>query len=287
MLLAPLPNDFAWSLANTTARPASAYGTAVIPTNTSVYASDATWYQIFSGASITEDVLFLSVCFNSASSAGVIRRIVADIGIDETGGTSYSSRTITGILAGYSTQFTAPGGGVWYDFPIRIPAGSSIAVRAVGDVASAFNVYAKLYGKPRRPELCKFGRSVRTVGGPSGSLLGTAITIGTTSKGAWVDLGTLLDGAWWFQFGYTCNDLSQSAGVIAFDVAIGDATAKDIVIEDAKVCSTTSEQISKPSLTFGCHRSSGSKFDDHLYIRGQSSTTVEAGTSVTAYAVMG
>lgn len=287
MLLAPLPNDFAWSLANTTARPASAYGTAVMPTSTSVYTSDATWYQIFSGASIVEDVLFLSVCFNSVGASGVIRRIVADIGIDETGGTSYSSRKIVGLLAGYATQFSAPGGGIWYDFPVRIPAGSSIAVRAVGDVASAFNVYAKLYGKPRRPEICKSGGAISTVGGPNGSLLGTAITIGTTSKGAWVDLGAAPDGAWWFQFGYTCNDLSHAAGVVTFDVAIGDATAKDIVIEGATACTTTSEFVSKPSLTFGCHRSSGSKSGDHIYIRGQSSTTVETGTSVTAYAVSG
>lgn len=270
MLLAPSPNDFAWSLANTTARPAANYGTTVTPA-ASVNTADGAWAQLFSGGAVTEDVFFISICLNNGATSGATRRIMADIGIDRSGGTSYVT-LIPELFAGHASAFTA--GGIWYNFPLYIPAGSRLAIRACGDLGTAFGAYVKLFGKPRAPELCKYGNAICHHG--NNALDGTGITLGTTSKGGWVDLGTpTVQNPWWWQLGYTCRDVSMSAAAIFFDVAVGDATTKNIVIENAVVLTTTSEQIVIPPVTFQCTGKHRWGSGESIYIRGQSSTTAD------------
>lgn len=283
MLLAPSPNDFAWSLRNTTARPGGKYGTVVTPA-ASVNIVDGAWAQLFSGAAVTEDVFFISICLNDGATPSAIRRIIADIGVDRSGGTSYSI-LIPELFAGYASAITVSGG-IWYNFPLYIPAGSSLAIRACSDIATTFGAYVTLFGKPRSPELCKYGNAICHHG--NNVLNGTAITLGTTSKGAWVNLGTpTVQNPWWWQLGYTCQDASMSAAAIFFDVAVGDATTKNIVITNAVVNTTANEQISIPPITFQCTGKHGWASGDSIYIRGQSSTVADTSPTVKVWSLGG
>lgn len=282
MLMAPSPNDFAWSIANVSTRPAAAYGTTVTPA-ASTNIADGAWTQLFIGSAVTEDVFFISINLNNGATSGAMRRILADIGIDQNGGTTYAT-IIPFLFAGHAAPFTTPGGGIWYNFPLFIPAGSRIAIRACSDLATTFSAYVRLYGKPRRPELCRYGTKIYQHG--KNGLEGTAITLGTTSKGAWVDLGPpSLVNPWWWQIGYTCQDTTMTAAAIFFDVAVGSSIAKNMIIENAPVFTTSAEQIVIPPLTFQCTGQQKYGSGDSIYIRGQSSATADTTPTINVWSL--
>lgn len=118
---------------------------------------------------------------------------VADILYDPAGGTSWSV-LISSLLCGYAvTPGTSSGLTVWYHFPIRVPAGSTIGIRAkmaytVAD-STGGRVVISMYGKPSRPSLWWSGQKVETLG-ISGSK-GTSVTPGATgASGSWTTIGT-------------------------------------------------------------------------------------------------
>jgi hypothetical protein len=81
---------------------------------------------------------------------------VVDILYDPNGGTSWSVLIPT-LLCGYSVT---PGAlaslSTWYYFPLTIPAGSTIGVRAKTNFAtdiSTGRIIVSLYGKPSKPDM--------------------------------------------------------------------------------------------------------------------------------------
>jgi hypothetical protein len=197
-----------------------------------------------------------------------------DLGIDEAGGTSYTVR-IEDMLVGGSISMGATGtsGGIWYYFPIYIPQGSTVAVRAQSTVTTAFRVGAQFFQMPYNPAQIRKGSFVETYGATAPN--GTAITPGTTSMGAWTQIGTTTNDVWWWQYGYqiVSTDTSWGNAQIVLDIAIGDATNKVIVISSAIINTNSTECLGNPPLTSGVEFPVPS--GTNVYARAQHSGTVD------------
>lgn len=259
-------NSFGAVVPNVTGRPAAAFGTAVTPTAN----SEGAWTQIFSATSWDSFGILVNVNSNTGSAAS--RNTVLDIGIDEAGGTSYIERVSDLVCAGASA-YNLGGSGVWYYFPLFIPAGSSIAVRGNSTVATAFRVYAQLMQKPANPAMVRKGSFVETLG-VSGNA-GTVFVPGATFEGAWTLVGTTTKRCWWWQVGVQLStaDTSWTAGVLHVDVAVGDGTNFDVIIQDTPIITSTAEALTNIPITAGVEWDvpAGS----NIYVRGQFSASLD------------
>lgn len=251
-----------------TTRPSNTFTTSVTP----AVGSKGSWAQL--GSDLVDDTfgLLINISNNSASAAS--RNTVVDIGVDESGGTSYSV-LIADLLAGGAATYTA-GLGIWYYFPIFIPAGAAVAARAQGTVTTALRVGCVHMQRPYNPSMIRKGSFVETLGITAPD--GTAITPGTTSEGSWTSLGTTSKRCWWWQAGIQVNaaDTSWNAGAIHLDVAVGDGTNFDIIIQDLGATTATTETMLTPPLTAGVEWDvpAGST----IYVRAQHSGTLDAYT---------
>lgn len=260
-----------------TTRPAAANGTSVTP----AVGSKGSWAQL--GSDLVDDAYGILVNVNSNSASAASRNSVIDIGVDESGGTSYTVR-IANLLCGSVNPYNVSGSGAWYFFPLFIPAGSAVAARAQGTVTTAFRVGAVFLQRPTNPSMIRKGSFVETYGVTEPA--GTAITPGTTSEGAWVQVGTTSRRVWWWQAAIQVSsaDTSWNAGAIHVDVAVGDASNKLIVIQDMAVTTTTSEQMANPPLTAGVEMDVAP--GTNVYMRAQHSGTLDSYTAA-AYALGG
>jgi hypothetical protein len=252
-----------------TTRPAAAFGTAVTP----AAGSYGSWANLISA--ISADAFGILININSNYTSGAGRNTVVNIGIDYAGGTSYSV-FIPDLICGSADSYVAggrSGNGVWYFFPIFIPAGASIGVQSNSTVATAHRVAAMLYQNPANPSCIRKGSFVEAIG-ISGNQ-GTAITPGSTSEGSWTSIGTTSKRLWWWQIGVQVpsTDTSHNAGALHYDLAVGDATNKAIIILDLCVQVSASECISNRPLTAGVEWEveAGSS----IYVRAQTSGTAE------------
>lgn len=211
--------------------------------------------------------------------------MLATIGIDPTGGTSYTE-WINDLAIGQSNNFANCA--ISYYFPVRIPEGSSLAIKAQCDNASPVansDLFFKIYCTPTRPELVRAGTFVRTFGANTGTSQGTSFTPGTTSEGAYTSLGTLSDTLWYWEYGVSINNTTITANVLHVDIAIGDGSSNRRVIPNALLFTGTSETVSKTSNPFG-HGTGVS--GDGVYIRGQvGENALISGYNAIAYGVGG
>lgn len=271
-------NTFSWG----TTRPAAANGVSVTPATTNAY---GTYVQLFSA--LTYPSRGIAININNNSGANASRNSAIRIGIDEAGGTSYTE-WIGGLLAGGASPYNIGGAGLWYYFPIYIPAGSSIAVSARGTVATAFNVGAWLQQQPYKPEMSRRGAYVETLGVTLGAASATGVTVtpGTTAEGAWTLIGTTTRRCWWWQvmLQHATGDTAWGANVLHMDLAVGDATTKDIIIQDYPVMANANEQASAAMNAAGCEYDvpAGS----NIYARLQNSGTNDS-YQVAAYGLGG
>jgi len=258
-----------------TTRPAAANGTVVTP----VVGSKGSWAQLI--ASVTSDAYGILISINSNAASAANRNAAVDIGIDESGGTSYEV-AIPDLLGGAVSAYTTVGG--WYFFPYFIPAGSRVAARAQSTVTTAFRVGCQLFERPSNPAQIRKGALVEAIG--VSGVTGTSVTGGTTSEGAWTSLGTTTNRLWWWQFGcqIAVADTNWNAAALHVDVAVGDGTNFDVIIADALITATTAEALSNPPLSAGVEWSvpPGST----MYARIQSSGTLDP-FQITAYGLGG
>lgn len=258
-------------------------GTAVTPGASNAKGS---WVSLLTGANVARDVFGLLININSIAVSGQIKSALMDIGVDPSGGTSYSV-LIADLLCGSACPYNVGAGGVWYWFPVWVRAGSRIGARAQTSNATAgtSRVAITAYGSPRDRRLVRVGTRVETVGVTSASSSGTVVTSGTTSDGAWSSLGTLSRSAWFWQFGFDLANATMSAAAYHCDIGIGDVTNKVVVVENGLVATTTSEQVNNmPSVTdVGKYAPAGTE----IYGRMQCSTTPVTPLSIAAYAVGG
>lgn len=258
-------------------RPGANFGATVTP-GTGAYGS---WVNLFSALTYAAAGIMISMNTNYASAAS--RNSVVKLGIDPAGGTSYTD-LIPGLICGGASAYAgASAGGVWYYFPVAIPAGASVAVAAYGSVATDFYVNATLETSPRG--LVQAGSVVEAIGLAS-NYVGTAITAGTTSEGAWTSLGTTTRALWWWQVGMQIStaDTNWTGTVFHVDLAYGDASNKTVILEDWYGSFGSAEVLHGQGRTLGCEHlvPAGAT----LYARAQCSGSADP-LVVAAYGVGG
>jgi hypothetical protein len=276
-LFVPVPGGFQWSVSNVAAgtQPGINVGTSF----TCAQNAMGSEVSLIAGASVTTDIFGLWVNLNSIGANGSARQTSVDILHDPAGGTSWSV-LVPNLLVG-SPGTWQQNGGVFFYFPIYIPAGTSIGIRGSQHNVAPGSGYAWIrgLGRPRTPELVRAGAFVERIGA-SATSGGTSVTAGTASEGAWTLLGTTAERLWHWQLGVGFNDASLGSSH-AVDLAVGDGSNFDIILEDVPV-STISTEVQMIPLH-------GDFFDvpagSSIYARVQSSAAET--TTVAAFGVGG
>lgn len=263
----------------------SAVGTSVTPGNN----TKGAWVEIVSAASLTQSVYLLHLNFDGGATSGQSRNIIADVGVDPAGGTSYTV-LIPNLLVTSAGTFNAGGSGTWYTFRLLVNAGTSIAVR--GSVNNATvgifrcNIYA--FGQPRDPGSIRYGTYVRAFGVTAASSSGTAIAggdVGQAADGNMTELGTIAAGdrLWDWQVG-TGIDNAASAGANYFaDLAVKSTT--NYVIRDALAGTSSAEILGMVNPTEPIRYLGVA--GDKVYGRLQCSAAPDTGLSMAAYGTGG
>lgn len=149
---------------------------------------------------IAEEGWLLSLWFHSVGGSAIDRRMVATIGIDYAGGTTYTDLEINHLIVSRACVGNRRPG-VHYAFPIHIPVGSAIACKVSqgGTNTAAVRCMPRVYGQPAYPESTWKGSRVETLGSVSVSTYGTSVTPGGASEGSWTTIGTTADNnnKWW------------------------------------------------------------------------------------------
>jgi hypothetical protein len=276
MLHVPIgTNTFSRFETNNTTRVAAAIGTAVTPGTT----DKGSWAEMFAPTAF--DTYGILICINSNTSNNASRNTITDIGVDEGGGTSYIVN-IPDLISGNAGSYLQIGG--WYYFPLFIPKGSRIAARGQGTVTTAYRVYVQLLQAPLNTSQVRKGSFVDVIG--AAGVSGTTLDPGTTTKSAWVLLGTTERRLWWWQLGIqvVSTDTTHQNAAYQFDLSAGDGTTFDIIIPDLQFTTTTAENAANPPL------SAGVEYPIHpgvgIYARAWGSTTVDS-MRVKAYGLGG
>jgi len=266
-------NSFAEVEKNIASRPAASYGTAVTP----AVGSKGSWTQIFSA--LANDTYGLLICINNNRTSASSRNSVLDVGI---GAASSEILLIADIISGNANPYTL--GGLWYYFPVAIPAGTRVAVRAQGTVTTSFRVYIQAMQKPMNPSVLKKASYTETIGMTAPQ--GTAITAGTGSEGAWTLLGTTTRRLWFWQVGLQVSsaDTAHQNAVVHVDLAEGDGTNFNFLLRDVVFVTASSEGATLTPLTLA----SEVPVDPgtSIYARSQTSGNVDP-TFIAAYGAGG
>jgi len=276
MLHVPIgTNTFSTVTPNVTTRVAAAFGTAVTPGTT----DKGSWAQLF--APTTFDTYGILICINSNTASAASRNTITDIGVDESGGTSYIVN-IPDLISGNAGSFLQIG--QWYYFPLFIPKGSRIAARGQGTVTTAYRVYAQLLQSPLNTSQIRKGSFVDVLG--DAGVSGTTLDPGTTTKSSWVLLGTTARRLWWWQLGIQVvnTDTTHQNAAYQFDLAAGNGTTFDIIISDLQYTTTTAEVAANPPLSAGVEYPIQEGVN--IYARAWGSTTIDS-MRVKAYGLGG
>lgn len=280
-LYVPGKKDFNFLYSNVSAtRLVAGWGTshtaAAVP-NFSTYAT------LVTAANITTDIFWVELIFSNAFLAATTRNLLVNIGVDTAGGTSFTT-LIPSLMAGHAGSMIV-GGGITYNFPLYIPAGSSIGIQASGTTAFAFNTAIKLYGRPSSPDSINVGSYVVNYGTVAATATGAAVTLGTTAEGNYATVATTTRNHWWWQMGHTIVDTNIAAAGLSFDLAAGSSTTlNEQILQDQLFFYDGTERIwNTPQVNCYGNTNAG----DIIYIRGQTSGTAETSPTVAAYGLGG
>ena len=280
MLLPPV-NEFSL-VTPSVAIPMVSTGPTITPGN-NAYGS---YTQLIAGASVTDDVYGIWININAMAVSGSARDALVKIGVDPAGGSSYTDFVVdlSGSCAG-AANGTGLGGIVYY-FPLRVRAGTSIALAASvnnGTVGTC-SAWCWLKSKQSHPERARIGSFVRTFGSTLASSSGTALTPGTNAKGSYVQLGSaLVEPLWFWQIGVFNNNAVGNNNPLAFDLALGTASNKRIVIADLPIIANTAEALHYVSLGAEAVGAPG----DLVYARAAAQGAPSTGWSAAAYGIGG
>ena len=286
-LFVPQGNDFQWSYSNVSATRPNIAGWGFAHTPSTTASTFSTYATLVSAANVTQDVYAIYLCFNFGASSATIRNTLVNIGVDTAGGTNFDTR-IPQLMCGHASPLGVGAGGIWYYFPLFIPAGSSIGIQAGSTVATAFATAVWLYGKPRRPEAIRAGSYVTAFGTNTGTTWrGTNVTQGTTADGTLTQIGVATTKShWWWQAGYSVVDGTMSAAAIAMDVAAGSSTTLNKILIENQIWNTTAaEQISSFPQFPGSYNNVS--VGENIYARLQSSAASDTSPNVAVYGLGG
>jgi hypothetical protein len=277
MLFVPAgANSFGVVQESFTGRPASAMGTAVTP----AVGSKGSWAQVF--ASLDHDTYGLLVNINSNTDSAASRNTVLDIGV---GAASSEIVLIPDLIAGNANIYTGFGSGIWYYFPISIPAGTRVAVRAQGTVTTAFRCFIQAMQLPLQPAMLKKASYVEAVGMTVPQ--GTSITAGQTSEGDWTLLGTTAKRCWHWQVGIQVSsaDANHRLNTYHIDLAEGDGTDFNILLNRLAFTTAVSEAAGLLPITVGCEVPVPA--GRSIYARAQANQDPDDPLFITAYGAGG
>lgn len=260
-------------------RPAgTAQGVIITPGN-NTYGS---YTEVVSDTLITQDCYGILINFNSGATSAAIRNMLVTIGIDPSGGTSYSD-WINHLIASCCPPMGTGTSGIWYYFPIYIKAGTAIAAKASVNNATVGTVRCNIwvFGAPSDPHNLVYGQGVETIGAVTASSQGTAVTPGTTSEGTWASLGTTSRNCFAWQSGFSINNATITALAYFFDIAADNNAAPNILQIDNIAWGTTAEQVSYRQGVAYKEVAAGAT----IYGRAQCSGTPVSGCTMIAYGV--
>lgn len=212
------------------AAPGSGRGISVTPGN-NTYGT----YADFGTLTIDDDVFGMIVGVNNGAVGASAKDTLVTIGADPAGGTSYSD-LIPHLIVPSSGGYLLTGG-IRYFFPLRVKSGTTLGAKATVNNATVgtVRVWVTLLCRPSRPDLVRVGSFVRAFGAVTATSKGTDVTVGDT-VGSWVQLGAALaEPLWFWQLGLGVNNATMPNDAVHIDLGIGDATNKDIAIENHPV----------------------------------------------------
>lgn len=285
-LYPPLSSALNWTYDNWGTNPAATPGTSVVPG-----ASDAegSWTQIASSANIANDVFGFHIRVSGGATAATNKHHLLDIGVDPAGGTSYTA-IISDLQVGQSPALTVAASKEFF-FPFFIKAGSSVAVRAQGDAATAgtIRVIARFWGQPSAPWQLPVGTFSETFRpSPAFPSRGTSFTPGNAADGSWVDLGATAQRLWWWQMGHAIANTTVTAQYTYIEVAYGDGSNKHTILKTMHVGTTgeTSGYGMLPQLSWHeCYHPVPA--GANIYIRGRCNTTPDTGYNASVIGIGG
>lgn len=266
-----------------TSRPSSSDGTSITP-DENAKGAHATVLT-----ALETEVSFVSIGFSGNIGSGNARDTLADIAIDPAGGTAWQTPVIPNLLASCAALsgngLATSVGCVWYHFPVRLPAGASVGCRGSVNNATVgtFRCQMIVYGKPRHR--FRTGSKVIAFGVTEASSSGTAVTPGTTSEGAWADLGLISRPCWWWQYGVGFNNATMANLSYFGDLGVGVDPSIVIVSQNDRIRTSNGEAVGKEGTVIGCVRTAAPGVD-HVYGRMRCSGTPDTGISMAAYGVI-
>lgn len=287
-LVTPIPNRFHGRITNRPAAPTTTWGTSVANSTANTYGS----YTDLLGATTTYETFYLSLFVYGIGAATSNGDAIMSIGIDYSGGTSYTDVISHLVVSGAGTSAM---GAVSYRFPLYIPSGARVAAKlsaARGAVTS--RVIVDLFGKPSRPELVRAGSYVLTFGAVTASSRGTTVTPGTSAEGSVTTIATdsITDDVWWWQAGVGCSDTSMAGGGLftTLDVGVGTSTSvlDYVIVDQVHAAWNTSEQTGMgihPDHSYVFPVPGGAGLD--VFARMGCTGTPDSGHSVAVYALGG
>lgn len=153
-------------------------------------------------SALSHDVEFLRIGIAGLSASNVNGSSLVDIMIDYAGGTSWETDALIPNLLGWSgilsTDYESAAAGLtrWYDFPIWIPAGASLGVRAqtahTSDITTGY-IVLQAYGGNKNPASWWCGQRITAYGVDTSNSVGEMIpTAVTPSFGSWTNVGGAL-----------------------------------------------------------------------------------------------
>lgn len=222
-------------------------------------------------ASLAADTYGLIIQIHNTVTSAANRSYAVDIAIGAAGSEIV---IIPDLIGSNAATYTSPGGGIFYYFPIFIPAGTRVSARAQGSVVTSCRVVARAYQNPVNPSMIRTCGYVEELG--LTGIVGTSVTAGTTSEGSWVSVGTTTRDLWWWQLGaqIAVADVAFIGNCVHFDIAHGDGTNFRIISQNITFSTNTSESCSIQPQFIGCEAfvPSGST----IYVRAQADAATDA-----------
>jgi hypothetical protein len=264
--------------------PGAGQGASVTPAQ-NAYGSYTT---LIAGSALLEDCCELTLVVNNVGISGTARDCVVSIGLDPAGGTSFTAMPGADLLVGPANLY-AGGPGVVFKLQLWIRASTSIGLAAAVNSATltAIRAAARVRCRPSNPNAIYVGSYIDSFGVTiSPTTQGTAVTSGTSSDGAFVQLGSALTRpVHMWEFGMGINNAAINSNTIEVDIAVGSSTTVNkIVIPNAPVISLTSEALTKhPALSPG-----RGAVGDLVFARCQSgNNAANTGITIAAYGIGG
>lgn len=287
MLHLPPYNKFHGRITNLGSAPSgTAYGTSITPGQNTFPA----YVEILGNTAF--DTYFLEIIASANAVSAVNRNTLLTIGIDHSGGTTYTDVEINHLIVTAAAPIGIGCRRYW--FPLFIPAGSALAAKASVDNATVgtLRVAVNLWGKPSRPEMVRAGAYIDTFGAVTATSEGTVVTPGNAVEGTWTSLASnIAKDYWWWQGGCGTSDTTLTSGSVYWlDVGVGtSSTVVDPCFQNQLwgIASST-EQVQDqmlPEFEYVSERPGDGVLD--VWARLACNTTPDTDMTVVAYALGG